>query len=81
MSTIHVFQRPDSRVLHNGRSAQPIPMLAAILRLFRASRERCRHSRNLAMDADGGLIFTTFFAFDVRRLIGGGRSEQRNDRR
>jgi hypothetical protein len=81
MSTIHVFQRPDSRVLHDGRSAQATWMPAAILRLFRAGRERGRHSRDLPMDHDRGLVFTTFFAFDMRRLVGGGRFEQRDDRR
>ncbi len=33
------------------------------------------------MDRDRGLVFTIFFAFDIRRLVGGGRFEQRDDRR
>jgi hypothetical protein len=76
MSTIGVL-KPDHRVLYDRKRLGVTPLLAALLRLFHASRERHRHSKELAMDPNQELILATFVAFDVRRLVDGSRSEHR----
>ncbi len=77
MSTIGVLLKPDHRVLPDRKRLGVTPLLAAILRLFHAGRERHRHTKELSMDPNQELILATFFAFDVRRLVCGGLCEHR----
>ena len=76
MSTIGVL-KPDHRVLYDRKRLGVTPLLAAMLRLFHAGRERHRHSKELAVDPSQELVLATLFAFDVRRLADVSRSEHR----
>jgi hypothetical protein len=80
MSTIRGFALPVPWVARDQKRVKPTAILAAILRSFRARRERRRVDRAVPAGLSSRPSLPTFFPFDVRDFVAEGCARQRNDR-